>query len=863
MDLRYHNYCLADPTFYDLPTARVAAVPGFGTGRSLPPGWGVRTRGPWTMVSPERPGLPAQGWKIHVSTTPADATDTLEVVWRHCVDRNVPFKHLADATTLMLSNMKYADRASSGKFITIYPRDTAELHELLVDLDRVLGGRPGPYILSDVRWNAGPLYVRYGGFAERYCRTEEGALVLALADPTGQLVPDRRQPSFRLPDWVAVPDFVERAITARTSPATPHELPYRIERPLHYSNGGGVYLATDPVDERPVVLKEARPGAGVDGTGQDAVQRLRHEREFLQKLADTGVVPRVLGDFVCWEHHFLAEEYLSGETLGRAMVQRNPLVRADAGRAEIEAYTEWALSTLDRVEERLRTVHEHGYVFGDLHPHNVVLTDDGDVRFIDLELASHAADEKPLVLGAPGFLPPDGRVGVEADRYAMACLRVFMFLPLTILLPLAPAKLPMLLASLAQSFPVPREFVDRLAETLRDRRPAGGGGDRVAALTAAVDAGTADRGEVRRSMRDAILASATPHRTDRLFPGDIDQFTHGGLGIAHGAAGVLGALAHTGSGRFPEHESWLVDAVRQGRDVVSGNGVRPVGLFDGLHGVACVLAELGRPDDAANVLDRVLDTPVDALSHDLLDGLAGVGVSLLRLAGITGGSTLRERAVSIGDRLAEHLRTRPASTSVANRLHQGLLRGPSGHALFFVRLFEATGDPGFLDQAATLLRRDLAACVPTPDDGLQMNEGWRTLPYLASGSAGVGMVVHRFLRHRTDEEFTDALGRIRRAAEAEFVIGSGLFNGRAGLVTFLAATTTGAAGDARSDGRIDRHLRRFAWHMMPYRNEVAFPGDQLLRLSTDLATGSAGVLLALDARTRGTADDLFSFIGIR
>ncbi len=43
----------------------------------------------------------------------------------------------------------------------------------------------------------------------------------------------------------------------------------------------------------------------------------------------------------------------------------------------------------------------------------------------------------------------------------------------------------------------------------------------------------------------AIRASATPDRGDRLFPGDIDQFrvTGGGLGLAHGAAGVLYALS--------------------------------------------------------------------------------------------------------------------------------------------------------------------------------------------------------------------------------------------------------------------------------------------------------------------------------
>jgi hypothetical protein len=42
-------------------------------------------------------------------------------------------------------------------------------------------------------------------------------------------------------------------------------------------------------------------------------------------------------------------------------------------------------------------------------------------------------------------------------------------------------------------------------------------------------------------------------------------------------------------------------------------------------------------------------------------------------------------------------------------------------------------------------------------------------------------------------------------------------------------------------------LRRLAWHAVDHRGALAFPGDQLHRLSTDLATGSAGVLLALGA----------------
>ena len=59
----------------------------------------------------------------------------------------------------------------------------------------------------------------------------------------------------------------------------------------------------------------------------------------------------------------------------------------------------------------------------------------------------------------------------------------------------------------------------------------------------------------------AIRASATPSRDDRLFPGDIEQFTApgGGLGIAHGAAGVLFALSEAAGVRVPEYEEWLIE----------------------------------------------------------------------------------------------------------------------------------------------------------------------------------------------------------------------------------------------------------------------------------------------------------------
>lgn len=49
------------------------------------------------------------------------------------------------------------------------------------------------------------------------------------------------------------------------------------------------------------------------------------------------------------------------------------------------------------------------------------------------------------------------------------------------------------------------------------------------------------------------------------------------------------------------------------------------------------------------------------------------------------------------------------------------------------------------------------------------------------------------------------------------------------------------------DGTMGDHVRRLAWHALPYKGHLAFPGEQLLRLSMDLATGTAGVLLGLGA----------------
>ncbi|MFD9110310.1 class III lanthionine synthetase LanKC [Streptomyces bottropensis] len=904
MDKRYEAYALADRHFYETPDRLSAgdragaAAPGYATaGRAVPEGWRAARIGDWLTLTPvddggrPRPG-PTQGWKVHTSATRGNADRIAAIVWDYCVPRGIPFKFVPGPHLLHLRNAKYAARDTSGKFVTVYPADEEQLHLVLCELGDLLKGHEGPYILTDLRWNEGPLYVRYGAFARSFVVDERGTLVPAVRDGAGTLVPDQRKPTFHVPEWVTLPAFLEPQLAARNT-TTVGDLPYRIDKALHFSNGGGVYVGTDTRDGRRVVLKEGRPHAGLAADGADAVTRLEREKDALERLAGLGVVPEVRDWFTLGDHRFLVMDFVEGRPLNSCVAERHPLLAPDPGPDAVAAYTAWALHVHRAVEEAVAAVHSRGIVFNDLHVFNIMVApDDRSVSLLDFEAAAPAEDDGRQTVAHPGFLAPPDRTGPDVDRYALACLRLALFLPVTSLFVVEREKAAHLATVIAEQFPdVPRAFLDEaVAEITRaggaaGHRPAGARGTRAPEGDWPL-AGPADWPYSRDSMVKAILASATPERDDRLFPGDVAQFSDGGgLGLAHGAAGVLYALAEVGAERYEEGERWLLDHTAP---VPIGT---PLGLYDGLAGVALTLDRLGHRQRALDLVERILAEKWHRLSSDLRGGLAGLGLVLDELARTTGESGLRERAAEAArllvDRLAE---PRPAPP----RRRAGLLRGASGPALFLLRRYEATGDPALLASAGEALRQDLECLVEQTNGGLAVDEGWRTMPYLGDGSVGVGMVLDDYTAaaaiatdgSRTDgswtaapgagasaagasaaavseaeeataqgtlgvENFAEDFARIRAgvltAATYRFYAQPGLFEGRAGMILHLART--GAPREALTE-----QIAALGWHSMPYEGQLAFPGNHLMRLSMDLGTGTAGCLLALGA-AHAAADD--------
>ncbi|OON80595.1 class III lanthionine synthetase LanKC [Streptomyces tsukubensis] len=874
MNPEYAAYCDADRLFYDAPH-RAAEADDRSAGvfaatqRPVPHGWERHSRGDWLAYSPIGDRLPAQGWKIHVSATLDNADAVLSRVMEYCVERRIPFKCVPNRRLLLLRNAKYADRAASGKFLTVYPADDDRCRVTAEELDELLGGEPGPYILSDLRWNAGPVHLRYGSFASRFCLDERGELCPAVENPQGRLVPDPRGPVFEIPEWVAPPDFLAPHLRARSQVGL-GDVPYTVERALHFSNGGGVYAGRVTATGEKVVLKEGRPYAGLAADGADAVTRLGRERATLERLAGLDCVPRLHGTFVLGDHHFLVEEFVPGTTLNTVFARRFPLAEADVDAGRLTEHVAWAQRMYTLVERAVHAVHARGIAIGDLHLSNVMVSEDeSSVVLLDFEAAFPAEEMRRQSVANPAFLAPADRRGTAIDSYALACLRFALFTPLTTLFGIDRRKAAHLAEIIAEVYPVDAAVFDgAVAEVLRGALPAtpeSGTRDpaapdpampqAAAPVSGTPQAGTRATGPVaarphggrppvavedwprsRDSMVAGILASATPEREDRFFPGDIAQFATpcGGQSFGYGAAGVLYALRVTGAERCQDAEEWLL---AKAKEPSSGT---PAGFYDGLSGIAWTLHLLGHHAQAGELAHLVTRQPLDGLPAELHGGLAGIGLALDSLAESSDDGTLRAAALRCAE-LAMDRAGRPGGGSERERT--GLLRGGSGLALFLIRMYEKSGDAALLDGAADALRRDLARCVPDERGVLLVREGTRAMPYLGAGSAGIAMVLDDWLAHREDEEFERARAGLLPAARSPFYIQPGLFRGVAGLVLHLGRTTLPSSDGYAADLR--RHERLLGWHALSYQGHLAFPGEQLTRLSMDLSTGTAGCLLAL------------------
>ncbi len=380
----------------------------------------------WRYSRAISPADPEQGWKLHLTATVLTAGEVLRRVAPLLRGDGVLFKAPASLGELQKLNCGlHYGYSQIGKFITVYPRTSEEAVQLAARLHGLTLGMRAPAIPFDRRYSPGGcVYYRYGAFKSLEVEGLDGEAVYAIRDPEGRLVPDVRD-SAATPAWVADP-FLDPAGRAATTPSTPTPLQttFKAFRALAQRGRGGVYQALDlgSAPPRLCILKEGRRDGEVDWDGRDGAWRVRHEGRVLTALAGAGVnVPRLYASFRAEENHYIAVEFIEGESLNGWLARRQRRLPVAA-----------ALRCGAELARLVASVHAAGWVWRDCKPANVILTKSGELRPLDFEGACPTDRPDPLPWGTRAFMPPEGgevsrgRSRLPEDLYSLGSVVYFL-----------------------------------------------------------------------------------------------------------------------------------------------------------------------------------------------------------------------------------------------------------------------------------------------------------------------------------------------------------------------------------------------------------------------------------------------------
>ncbi len=844
------RYAYADTEFY-APLGGVADAGRQFVPSTVPPGWVAETYDIWRAWSSRGVVRRDEGWKVHISARLDRAQEVLDTVAEACFSESVTFKHIRAELFFLTLHHKHGPRQQAGKFCAAYPADEPTARRLMERLAAALGDEEGPYVLTDRRYrDSKTVHYRWGAFRARGRRRPDGGQDWLVHDGFGRDTVDVRGPSFVLPNGIRDPFTRETDLT--------HQGPivlggYEIVRAIRLSNAGGTYEGRAVRTGDRVFIKEARALNGLSWDFSTAQERLRREHRVLAALhaASPGVCPEPLDYFREWEHEFLVTEFLPGTPLNRWTTIHSPILQADRTVDDFEAYYDKCQQILRDLDRALACIHQIGYRFGDVSPANVLVTSEGGARLVDFEAASHR-DQPPIRMGTDGYTPPGDLLDSTTfaqDEYGLNALALALLMPLHSVMQRSPGNLRLLRRDLEQRAPVPAWLWRRArrygpdGDTPVDGRLP----DPTALDSRPVESLKWFAGEVRRG----VLAMADPDHPVRMFPTVPRGFETNTTCVSYGTAGVLHALHLTGSD-VPEQ---IVARFR--RDALAERAELPPGLHVGSAGVAWVLAELGLLDEAIEVLDHADRHPIVGLSTTLGEGIAGVGLAHLAMYRHTDVDSCLQRAAAAGDAILAT--TEPGSTLGANDA-VGLLHGRTGLALFLNYLARDTGEERYREAGRALLHQELDRAISLPDGTLSFPDNAvarPAMPYLYAGSAGVALVLTRYVAGAPDERFVAALPRILSDVDKRCTMLPGLYCGLAGLA-FVLAEHAGWAGEASSHEAAVSVATGLVKHAVPHATGVRFLGDGLMRYSAELWSGGAGVLLALHRVLYGAADQFFT-----
>jgi eukaryotic-like serine/threonine-protein kinase len=185
---------------------------------------------------------------------------------------------------------------------------------------------------------------------------------------------------------------------------------FEVERLIGRGGMGDVYLARDPVIDRPVAIKLI--GNAVEN--ETARRRLVREARTAGRLRH----PNIVTIFESGEHEqqpFIAMEYVPGETLRHVIGRREPM----SMRRRLEM--------IEGACAGLAHAHRAGVVHLDIKPDNLILDETGIVKVLDFGISrnAHADTLTAHVAGTLRYMSPEQIQGQafdhRSDTFSLGC----------------------------------------------------------------------------------------------------------------------------------------------------------------------------------------------------------------------------------------------------------------------------------------------------------------------------------------------------------------------------------------------------------------------------------------------------------
>ncbi|MEK4395195.1 class III lanthionine synthetase LanKC [Mammaliicoccus sp. FSL K6-3158] len=770
--------------------------------------------------------LPEQGWKIHISCTYRDVDKTLNIVAETCFKRNIGFKHLKDRESYMLMNSKTASRSSSGKFVTIYPTNESEFLDIVYILeDKLSGMEKGPYILSDKRWKKTNIYYRYGGFINITNDLGE----LCIKTPDGTLIKDERTPYYKVPDFAKkFNQHLESLNTSIEKEKSSKLDEYNIQNALSFSNAGGVYFAKRKSDDLSVIIKEARPQAGLDGKYKDALSRQDSEYNALVQLKEIEGIVNIIDRFKEWEHYFLVEEYIEGSDLKKWISLNFPFYEDEEEILNYENKVEKIIINLINVVDKMS---RKNIAMMDMQPANVLIKKNLEIKLIDFETALLADSTDKPGLMTVGFSSTKIKNNSAHDWFGLKKIIKYMVLPIINSEDLDEELEKKHLEWIRKNYST--SFGNFIIETIENCN------QKIFELNGSKNNSSLKYKEAN-ALKHKLLKGITKNLTNdqRFIYGDVRQneMQFGRYNYLNGGVGAGIALSKNDCNNHLVNdwiERYLIEEIKK-------NNIES-GLINGKTSTLSLLYDFGYED---LVFETIKDIYINSLllkDYSLRSGTSGIGLFLISLYLETSNKAFLDMAIKLGDNIPEDINLIIGTDWAAT--NTGLIDGYAGISLFYSSLYATTNNQKYLVKSKKLLDNDLKYGLfdLTSRVYQTIDSKGRALPYISGGSIGLGIALWFYNFVSKKEVFKTELSSIANLSTIRSTITGGLFDGAG---SFLIIPTLIKEDNAKKEA-CSKILNLIEMFIIDRNNHYKYAGQFSYRISDDVYSGSAGIIMGI------------------